>query len=106
MGTKFTAMQETVTGLPGDGVKCYPFRGAPDVIIKNNVIYNDNTEDEDEEDTNNTGTAEDIIEVGLRPCPQRTDYPPKIGEVLAGLHIMMVQKVLRMLLTKKEFEKF
>lgn len=99
-GPLFGYKQAIYTGLPLDFVGCYPFRGAPDVTIKRRVISQlmggDQGSDGYSSDESRT------VENSNAMPPQTSSMPKQLGEVIAGMHVCLAQKVLRMFLVKKK----
>ena len=87
--------------------QCFIFRGLPDIIIrKKSLVVGARA------NVNNVGYSSRDEEPTLENSWQRTstlkgsntDSPPaQLGEVLAGLHILLVAKILRKIKWKKEF---
>lgn len=50
--------------------------------------------------------ADELFESGKQADSTAHAYPEKLGEVVAGLHSLMVQNFLRMLLQKRNTDKF
>ena len=86
-GPRFAKLQHWNTSMLYGGIACYPFHGASDIIIRHSSVTND-------------GECLDSIE------KQNQDYPPKLGELFSQLHILIVQKVLRLLIVKSKTEEF
>ena len=78
------------------------FRGAPDIIInqKGSVTIGGTLED---------GSEEELIENSFqRPPLSGADYsclPEKLGEVFAGLHILLICRILKRLAKKKPIDR-
>ena len=101
---RFRIKQESVTGLPSDRAACYPFHGATDITIKNkHTIYFDSSS---HLEYDSSTSEEEAIEVKQQADVQSHTYPPKLGELIAGLHILITKKSLKTLLKKDDCEKF
>ena len=84
------------------------FRGAPDVLIgKKNIGVSglSNHPDPDISDI----SEDDLLENSLQPNPMmpiQPGFPPeKVGEVFAGLHILLVSKILRNVYKKRDLHR-
>ena len=71
------------TGLSYEFLSSYPFIGSPDIIIKNRVVYYDGDDEE-------TTSADELLEVKNQTDPQGSPYPKKLGELIAGLHLVLI----------------
>ena len=80
-------------------LSCYIFKGASDITIKNEPITV-TVDDANDEDTTSTSGEECSIENGKQSDAISSSMPSKIGEVLAAMHISLVQKVYKMFLCK------
>ena len=95
-GRGFTTRQAKYTTLPADLALCYPFHGSPDITINNTAIVCSDTgevESDPEE-------LDSIIENALQSFKQCT-FPPKIGELLANMHVIVCKKILRSFLVRR-----
>lgn len=100
---RFKIKQELVTGLPSERAACYLFHGATDIIIKNkHTIYFDSSSLE----YDSSRSEEEAIEVKQQADVQSHKYPPKLGELIAGLHVIVTKKSLKTLLKEDNCEKF
>ena len=93
-GMSFGLKQTLRSEIPNDPclLSCYIFKGASDISIKNQpVLVDDGLADA--EDSNG---EECIVESGKQSDLVKASMPPKIGEVLAAMHIALVQKVVKM----------
>ena len=100
------------TSLPPEYVLCYPFKGATDLVIRRRalkVIADPNEFDLYDESSSLESlhsSEEDSIEIAKQAEGTASLYPQKLGELLSGMHMLSVQKVLRMLLRKRNISKF
>ena len=82
------------------------FRGAPDVLIKKkkatcSVVMSGLPESEGSDDSPDVSAIEDSFQrPALKPASV-TSMPEKLGELFAGLHIILVSKFLKKLLKSK-----
>ena len=85
---------------------CFLLRGAPDIIINSDKLL----------DTPNPGIKEDessedettLIERSHQPTRLKssgTELPEKVGEVFAGLYILLMSKIIRRISRKKSVDK-
>ena len=97
---------EKTLHLPIYCASFYLFRGAPDIIIKKEIVIvnsagSDSTSDCDSSD-------EMAVDTNQRP-PLKTGEgrlePEKLGELLAGLYILLVSKVLRRIVKEENIDK-
>lgn len=100
----FDVRQSAVTGLTVDGINSYPFRGAPDITVKKKSAISTGSESATEGDLSSEDDAG--IEVKLVADKQSAAVTPKVRELFAQMHVLLVQKCLRRLLVKKQTEKF
>ena len=104
----FSRIQNGYSGLPVGLDSCYPFRGAPDIVISKcsneTVISCRNTECERGSDSEDEVTDEEVIENALKLSPQSDYCFEKTRQVLETLHSFITKKVLRNLLKKETAE--
>ena len=99
----FAKKQEIITGLFSSGIRCYPFRGAPDITIKTRAAI---ISEGDDDDQYVSTSEDDVVENKLQCEKQSTSDPPKLGELFAQMNIMHVQKCLSTVIKKDDVEKF
>ena len=102
--SQFKMKQKLSTGLPVTLCPCYMFHGAPDVTIGNSPIVVDPDREgprEEGEEPSSESEPEYIIENSLQAPPQR-EYPSKLGELLANMHIVLVKKILKVFVKKEK----
>ena len=89
---RFKMHQMSYTGVPVSLCKCYPFHGAPDITIKNNslIVIGNVAEAEPE-----SGSEVETVIENTKQASRLTECPPKLGELLANMHIALVKKVIR-----------
>ncbi len=111
-GLEFKSRQKWYTGVPSYLYQCYPFQGAPDITIKKYTPIvlaedpNPQPEVEGQELERESGSKPDyVIENAQQALQQvQTEYPSKLGELLANMHIMVVKKILRSFVHKRKRE--
>lgn len=96
--TEFGNKHSLATGFVSSSsiINLYPFRGASNIRIKNRPLIIDSGADDD------TSGEECIVEVGKQADKISDPIPDKVGELLAAMHIALVQKVLRMFSRRTE----
>lgn len=94
-GPSFGLKQSIKSGVPNESylLSFYPFQGVSDISIKNSPIIMARPINEEDDQTSG---EECSIENGRQADPLMTSVPPKIGELLASMHISLVQKIVRM----------
>lgn len=103
LGKQFAANQMVYTGVPVYLCSCYPFHGAPNITIKSfPIILHSDTEAEGEEPE--SGNEPDSIIENSQQAPRQVEYPPKLGELFATMHMALVKKILKMFVQKKKHE--
>ena len=96
-GPNFSRHQARLTGLTSDDASCYLFWGAPDItIMKTKAVVSDSDKEY---------VSDDQMSI-LQVDKQTSSGPEKVGELFAQLHMLLVQKCLRILLKKKNVDKF
>ena len=86
-GPQFKSRQQTFTGLPPNLCSCYPFQGSPDIVIQGQPLMLCEQEEEMSENT--------IFENSLQAVKQTEEFPPKLGELVANMHVALVKKILK-----------
>ena len=105
LGLEFAMNQLLYTGVPVCLCQCYPFQGAPDITIREHpIVLDSDTETEGGDEGTESGSAPAFVIENAQQAPRQVDYPPKLGELLAKMHIRLVQKVLRVFVQKKKQE--
>ena len=99
LGMTFTTLQMPYTGVPSDLCQCYPFHGAPDLTLKHFPIILGSDGAGAEEETE-SGSEPDCVIENSHQAPRLLPYPPKLGELLANMHVALVRKILRMFVLK------
>ena len=100
--SQFSKKQTLYTGLSNHLAACYPFHGSPDLTIKSvALVYVDETSESSDE-SSDTSAETATVEVGLQMRKQchHDGLPPKLGELLAAMHVCLVKKVLRAFIQK------
>jgi hypothetical protein len=90
--------------------ECFIFRGFPDIIIRRNGIVisasinDDCTESSDEEATDENTWPRPACTLSLKGSD---DFAPaeRLGELVSGLHILLVAKIMRKVHKKKNFRR-
>lgn len=109
-GLKFSIKQTLKSGIPNIPhlVSCYPFKGASDLVIKNKplVIGEKVTSAsasgasagyaEVRGSDGETSGEECNVECGKQADPLSSPLPEKLGELSANMHILLLQKTIRM----------
>ena len=94
-GLMFGLKQALKSGIPNEDylLSCYVFQGASDISIKNKPVLVDiglaHADD-------SSSGEECTTEHGKQADPVKVSMPPKLGELLAAMHISLVQKVVKM----------
>lgn len=97
---EFASIQSKISSLPANLSGCYPFQGAPDITIHHSIsICNDCTSYEENGSSDESGDSE-IIEHGLSKIPEE-QHCPKLGQLVAGMHMILVRKVRKKFLSGK-----
>ena len=102
---QFAKKQSIYTGLSNHLAACYPFHGSPDLTIKSvALVYVDETSESSDE-SSDTSAETATLEVGLQMPKQchHDGLPPKLGELLAAMHVCLVKKVLRAFIQKGKY---
>ena len=88
--------------------QCFIFRGFPDIILHNNSVVCGSASAStsgDDSDAGDTSGDNSVIENSWQRTPLRGAHdaapPEKMGELIAGLYILLVAKILRKVLKKK-----
>ena len=78
------------------------FRGCPDILIGKNsaaTLGSTSHEEEEEEEEEESDTEDALVENSYQRNPMRgrdpNSLPEKVGEVFAGLYILLVGKIMR-----------
>ena len=101
-GPHFSFQQSVKSGIPNTLVSAYPFQGTPDIVIKKKTpIVIETASGGDSSPSGETSGEEHPIEHGKQADPL-TNPVPKVGELLANMHISLVQKALRKFLNKPD----
>lgn len=115
-GPKFPIKQMLKSGIPNIShlVSCYPFKGTPDLTVKNTPFVIGETNASGEETTSASGASasgararatgsdgetsgeECDVGCGKQADPLSSPQPQKLGELNANMHISLVQKTMRM----------
>ena len=85
---------------------CFLLRGAPDIIINSDKLISTPNPGIEEEESSGDETT--LIENSHQPTKLKsylTDLPEKVGEVYAGLYILLVSKLIRRISKKKSVDK-
>ncbi len=77
----------------------HTFPGCTDIRIGNKVVEVENPLEDQQEDPPSSG-EDTKIEVGKKVNPLLA-YPPKLGQVVAAIHITIIQKCARMFIKEK-----
>ena len=87
-GLNFSNKKTLKSGIPNIPrlVSCYPFKGASDLLIKNNPLVIGEVPSEDAIGDGQTSGEECTV----------TPQPEKLGELNANMHISLLQKTIRM----------
>ena len=97
---EFASIQSKISSLPANLSGCYPFQGAPDITVHHSIsICNDCTSYEENGSSDESGDSE-IIEHGLSKIPEE-QHCPKLGQLVAGMHMILVRKVRKKFLSGK-----
>lgn len=97
-GLKFKSKAASRSGLDSlELVKCFLFHGSTDITLKDSTLLA--VEYPPPHDSQSSGD-EKCIENGKKSDPIQ-EYPPKIGQLWACMHISIVEKCLRMFLQQK-----
>ena len=101
LGMAFTTLQMSYTGVPSNLCLCYPFHGAPDLTVKDYPIVIGTEEAAEERES---GSEPDCVIEHSIQAPRLVPQPPKLGELLANMHVNLVKKILRAFVHKKNPE--
>ena len=100
-GLEFANDQSKISYLPPNLCGCYPFQGAPDITVHNTLgICNVLSCTSEEKGSSDESGDSEIIEHGLAEIPEEQHYP-KLGQLVAGMHMIFVRIVLKKFLSSK-----
>ena len=89
--------QYSLLGIADDVVECYiNFRGCTDIRIGKNIVV----ETEDQIEDSPSSGDDSKIELRKKADPLNA-YPPKLGQLIAAIHITILQKCARMFIKGK-----
>ena len=105
LGLEFAMNQLLYTGVPVRLCQCYPFQGAPDITIREYpIVLDTDPESEGGDEGSESGTEPAFVIENAQQAPRQVEYPPKLGELLANMHIGLMKKVLREFIQKNKQE--
>ena len=90
--------QYSLLGTADHVVECYIFRGCTDIRIGKNIVVLVEVEDQIEDPPSSGDDSK--IELGNKADPLNA-YPPKLGQLVAAIHITILQKCTRMFIKGK-----
>ena len=99
----FPHIQSKTSTLPCFLCGCYPFQGAPDITVHSIAICNDLGRSDEGKGGNacsDESGGSEIVEHGLDKL-QKEQHCPKLGQLVAGMHMILVRKVLKKFLSNK-----
>ena len=115
---KFTAQGPFCDYLSTLGIRsfenCFIFRGFPDILLRNRktsaIVVSGSVDANPDPNTSlDSSTDDSIVENSWQKHPlkgaQVDDLPEKLGEMLAGLYIVLMSKILRRLMKNKDIKK-
>ena len=93
-GLEFANDQSKISNLPPSLCGCYPFQGALDITVHNTIgICNVLSCTSEEKGSSDESGHSERIEHGLVKIPEE-QHCPKLGQLVAGMHMILVRKVL------------
>ena len=95
------ALIHKILGIEGVAADVFLFRGSPDIVIGGRGLMTMGSSEEPEEEESSGNDSEALVENAHQRHPMKGAYhaafPEKLGEVFAGLYILLVSKTLRQL---------
>ena len=100
----FPHIQSKTSTLPCFLCGCYPFQGAPDITVHSIAICNDLGRSDEGKGGNacsDESGGSEIVEHGLDKL-QKEQHHPKLGQLVTGMHMVLIGKVLKKFLCKHQ----
>lgn len=96
-GLNFDTFQSKRSTLPctSEVISSYLFHGTADILIDDNAVVDVEMEEETEE--GHYVNDNRVIDCGKQALGLKTEFPEKLGELVANMHIASVQKVMKSL---------